>query len=130
MRPQDVIRKKRDGKSLSREEIEFFIDGVTSGKVADYQISALLMAIYLKGMNDDEQQVLTEAMLNSGNILDFSDIPKPKADKHSTGGVGDKTSLIIAPMVAACGVCVPMISGRGTGHWAALDKLESIPVIE
>ena len=128
MRPQDVIRKKRDGKSLSREEIEFFIEGVTSGKVADYQISALLMAIYLNGMNDDEQQVLTEAMLNSGNILDFSDIPKPKADKHSTGGVGDKTSLIIAPMVAACGVCVPMISGRGLGHTGGtLDKLESIP---
>jgi len=128
LRPQDVIRKKRDGKSLSREEIGFFIDGVTSGKVADYQISALLMAIYLNGMNDEEQQALTESMLNSGNILDFSDIPKPKADKHSTGGVGDKTSLIIAPMVAACGVCVPMISGRGLGHTGGtLDKLESIP---
>ena len=128
MRPQDVIRKKRDGKNLSREEIGFFIDGVTSGKVADYQISALLMAIYLNGMNDDEQQALTEAMLNSGNILDFSDISKPKADKHSTGGVGDKTSLIIAPLVAACGVCVPMISGRGLGHTGGtLDKLESIP---
>jgi pyrimidine-nucleoside phosphorylase/thymidine phosphorylase len=128
LRPQDVIRKKRDGKSLSREEISFFIEGVTSGKVADYQISALLMAIYLNGMNEDEQQALTEAMLNSGSILDFSDIPKPKADKHSTGGVGDKTSLIIAPMVAACGVCVPMISGRGLGHTGGtLDKLESIP---
>ncbi len=128
MRPQDVIRKKRDGLSLSREEIDFFIDGVTSGRVADYQISALLMAIYLNGMNHDEQQALTEAMLNSGNILDFSDIPKPKADKHSTGGVGDKTSIIIAPLVAACGVCVPMISGRGLGHTGGtLDKLESIP---
>ena len=128
MRPQDVIRKKRDGKNLTREEIGFFIDGVTSGTIADYQISALLMAIYLKGMNEGEQQALTEAMLNSGNILDFSDIPKPKADKHSTGGVGDKTSLIIAPMVAACGVCVPMISGRGLGHTGGtLDKLESIP---
>jgi pyrimidine-nucleoside phosphorylase len=128
LRPQDVIRKKRDGLSLTREEINFFIDGVTSGNVADYQISALLMAVYLKGMNQDEQQALTEAMLNSGNILDFSDIPKPKADKHSTGGVGDKTSLIIAPMVAACGVCVPMISGRGLGHTGGtLDKLESIP---
>ena len=128
MRPQDVIRKKRDGKSLSRAEIGFFIEGVTNGKVADYQISALLMAIYLNGMNEEEQQWLTEAMLNSGNILDFSDIPKPKADKHSTGGVGDKTSLIIAPLVAACGVCVPMISGRGLGHTGGtLDKLESIP---
>ena len=128
MRPQDVIRKKRDGLSLSRAEIEFFIAGVTSGRIADYQVSALLMAIYLNGMDESEQQALTEAMLNSGNILDFSDIPKPKADKHSTGGVGDKTSIIIAPLVAACGVCVPMISGRGLGHTGGtLDKLESIP---
>ena len=128
MRPQDVIRKKRDGEHLSREEITFFIDGVTDGTIADYQISALLMAIYLNGMNDAEQGILTEAMLNSGNILDFSNIDKPKADKHSTGGVGDKTSLLIAPMVAACGVCVPMISGRGLGHTGGtLDKLETIP---
>lgn len=128
MRPQDVIRKKRDGEHLSREEITFFIEGVTRGTIADYQISALLMAIYLNGMNDAEQGILTEAMLNSGNILDFSHIAKPKADKHSTGGVGDKTSLLIAPMVAACGVCVPMISGRGLGHTGGtLDKLETIP---
>ena len=128
MRPQDVIRKKRDGQDLSREEIGYFIDGVTTGQIADYQISALLMAIYLQGMNDEEQQALTEAMLHSGSILDFSDIPKPKADKHSTGGVGDKTSIIIAPLAASCGAAVPMISGRGLGHTGGtLDKLESIP---
>ena len=128
MRPQDVIRKKRDREELSRAEIDFFVKGVTNGSVADYQISALLMAIYLNGMTEAEQQSLTESMLQSGSVLDFSDIPKPKADKHSTGGVGDKTSLLIAPMVAACGVCVPMISGRGLGHTGGtLDKLESIP---
>lgn len=128
MRPQDVIRKKRDGEQLSSEEIIFFVGGVTTGAIADYQISALLMAIYLKGMNEEEQRVLTEAMLQSGSVLDFSNIPKPKADKHSTGGVGDKTSLLIAPLVAACGICVPMISGRGLGHTGGtLDKLESIP---
>ena len=128
MRPQDVIRRKRDGQSLSRDEIDFFVAGVTSGRIADYQVSALLMAIYLNGMNEVEQQALTEAMLRSGITLDFSSIAKPKADKHSTGGVGDKTSLIIAPLVAACGVCVPMISGRGLGHTGGtLDKLESIP---
>ena len=128
MRPQDVIRKKRDGEHLSREEIAFFVEGVTRGTIADYQTSALLMAIYLNGMDDAEQEILTQAMLHSGNTLDFSGIAKPKADKHSTGGVGDKTSLLIAPMVAACGVCVPMISGRGLGHTGGtLDKLESIP---
>ena len=128
MRPQDVIRKKRDGQQLSRAEIDFFIAGVTHDEIADYQVSALLMAIYLNGMNEVEQQALTEAMLRSGITLDFSSIAKPKADKHSTGGVGDKTSLIIAPLVAACGVCVPMISGRGLGHTGGtLDKLESIP---
>jgi pyrimidine-nucleoside phosphorylase len=128
LRPQDVIRKKRDGNELSRQEIAFFIEGVTRGTIADYQISALLMAVYLNGMNDSEQEMLTEAMLHSGNTLDFSDIAKPKADKHSTGGVGDKTSLLIAPWVAACGICVPMISGRGLGHTGGtLDKLESIP---
>jgi thymidine phosphorylase len=128
MRPQDIIRKKRDGGELSREEIEFFVRGVTSGDVADYQSTALLMAILLKGMTDAEQSLLTQAMLHSGEILDFSDIPKPKADKHSTGGVGDKTSLLIAPLAAAAGICVPMISGRGLGHTGGtLDKLESIP---
>jgi pyrimidine-nucleoside phosphorylase len=128
MRPQDIIRKKRDGGELSREEIEFFIRGVTDGSVADYQSTALLMAILLKGMTDAEQADLTSAMLHSGDILDFSDIPQPKADKHSTGGVGDKTSLLIAPLAAAAGICVPMISGRGLGHTGGtLDKLESIP---
>lgn len=128
MRPRDIIRKKRDGEQLTKEEINFFIIGVTRGEIADYQSSALLMAIYLNGMNDEEQQLLTEAMLNSGSILSFPEIKKPKADKHSTGGVGDKTSLIIAPLVAACDVCVPMISGRGLGHTGGtLDKLESIP---
>jgi pyrimidine-nucleoside phosphorylase len=128
LRPQDVIRKKRDGLNLTGDEIAFFIEGVTNGTIADYQISALLMAIFLNGMNETEQAQLTEAMLHSGSTLDFSSIDKPKADKHSTGGVGDKTSLLIAPMVAACGVCVPMISGRGLGHTGGtLDKLESIP---
>lgn len=128
MRPQDIIRKKRDGGELSRDEIAFFVQGVTHDEVADYQVSALLMAIFLNGMTEDEQAALTEAMLHSGEILDFSDVPKPKADKHSTGGVGDKTSLLIAPFAAAAGVCVPMISGRGLGHTGGtLDKLESIP---
>jgi pyrimidine-nucleoside phosphorylase len=128
MRPQDIIRKKRDRAELSNAEIAFFVKGVTAGEVADYQVSALLMAIFLNGMTDAEQAALTEAMLHSGEILDFSDISKPKADKHSTGGVGDKTSLLIAPFAAAAGICVPMISGRGLGHTGGtLDKLESIP---
>jgi len=128
MRPQDIIRKKRDRGELSAEEIEFFVRGVTSGEIADYQSTALLMAVLLNGMTDAEQSSLTNAMLHSGDILDFSDIPKPKADKHSTGGVGDKTSLLIAPLAAAAGICVPMISGRGLGHTGGtLDKLESIP---
>jgi pyrimidine-nucleoside phosphorylase len=128
LRPQDIIRKKRDGAELSRDEIEFFIKGITNDSIADYQSTALLMAIFLKGMTEAEQADLTHAMLHSGEILDFSDIPKPKADKHSTGGVGDKTSLLIAPFAAAAGVCVPMISGRGLGHTGGtLDKLESIP---
>ncbi len=128
MRPQDVIRRKRDGGELTRGEIAFFVRGVTSGAWADYQAAALLMAVFYTGMSDAEQQALTEEMLASGEVLDFSDIERPKADKHSTGGVGDKTSLILAPLAAACGVAVPMISGRGLGHTGGtLDKLESIP---
>ena len=128
MNPQDIIRHKRDGGELSRAEIEFFARGVVSGEMADYQASALLMAIYWRGMTEGEQAALTQAMLHSGAVLDFSEIDKPKADKHSTGGVGDKTSLLIAPLVAACDVCVPMISGRGLGHTGGtLDKLEAIP---
>ncbi|HEY0427965.1 MAG TPA: thymidine phosphorylase [Pyrinomonadaceae bacterium] len=127
MKPQEIISKKRDGFKLEREEIQEFIDGVTDKSWADYQISALLMAMFTRGLDLDEQNALTNAMLHSGEILDFSDITQPKADKHSTGGVGDKTSLIIAPVVAACGVAVPMISGRGLGHTGGtLDKLESI----
>jgi pyrimidine-nucleoside phosphorylase len=128
MRPQEIIATKRDGGILSAEQIDAFIDGVCDGGWTDYQISALIMAIFINGMNLSEQDQLTHAMLHSGEILDFSDIDAPKADKHSTGGVGDKTSLIIAPLVAACGVAVPMISGRGLGHTGGtLDKLESIP---
>ena len=128
MQPRDIIRKKRDGAALSPEEIEFFVRGVTNGEFADYQATALLMAVLWRGMNEDEQRILTQAMLRSGETLDFSDIDLPKADKHSTGGVGDKTSLVIAPLAAAAGLCVPMISGRGLGHTGGtLDKLESIP---
>jgi pyrimidine-nucleoside phosphorylase len=128
MRPQDIIRNKRDGGELSREEVASFVRGVVDGSWADYQASALLMAVYLSGMTTGEMEALTQAMLGSGEVLDFSDIELPKADKHSTGGVGDKTSLVIAPLVAACGVAVPMISGRGLGHTGGtLDKLEAIP---
>lgn len=128
MRPQDVIRRKRDGVELSRKEIAYFVRGVTTGEWGDYQASALLMAVFLRGMSEAEQYALTEEMLRSGELLDFSDVARPKADKHSTGGVGDKTSLILAPLAAACGVAVPMISGRGLGHTGGtLDKLESIP---
>lgn len=128
MRPQEIIATKRDGKALSDEQIGAFIDGVCDESWADYQISALLMAIFIRGLNRREQYSLTGAMLHSGTIMDLSDIDAPKADKHSTGGVGDKTSLLIAPIAAACGLAVPMISGRGLGHTGGtLDKLESIP---
>jgi pyrimidine-nucleoside phosphorylase len=126
--PQHVIARKRDAGELSREEIEAFVKGATDGSWADYQLSALLMAIFIRGMTPRETAFLTEAMLHSGIVADLSSIPGPKADKHSTGGVGDKVSLHVAPMVAACGVAVPMISGRGLGHTGGtLDKLESIP---
>ena len=127
MNPQDLIRKKRDGGKFSSAEINAFVRGVCDKTWADYQISALLMAMFINGLRQSEQNALTEAMLNSGEILDFSDIDAPVADKHSTGGVGDKTSLLIAPIAAACGVAVPMISGRGLGHTGGtLDKLEAI----
>ncbi|HEY3138536.1 MAG TPA: thymidine phosphorylase [Blastocatellia bacterium] len=128
MRAVDVIAKKRDGRVLTRDEIGFIIRGYTDGDVADYQMAALLMAIYLRGMSDDETLALTEAMLHSGEVLDLSDLGLPRVDKHSTGGVGDKTSLVIAPVIAAGGVLVPMISGRALAHsGGTLDKLESIP---
>ena len=126
--PQHVIARKRDGGELDRAEIEAFARGATDGSWADYQLSALLMAVFLKGMTPKETALLTEAMLRSGVVADLSAIKAPKADKHSTGGVGDNVSLHLAPMVAACGVVVPMISGRGLGHTGGtLDKLEAIP---
>src|ERR1700756_3230322 len=124
----DLIRRKRDGAELQRNEIEFLVNGYTRDEIPDYQISAWLMAVLLRGMSRAELAALTETMLNSGQVLDFSELGAAKADKHSTGGVGDKTSLIIAPIVAAGGLYVPMISGRGLGHTGGtLDKLESIP---
>jgi pyrimidine-nucleoside phosphorylase len=128
MRAVDLIRKKRDCGEHSREEIDFLVSGYTRGEIPDYQMAAWLMAVWIRGMSRSELAALTEVMLYSGEVLNFSDLPGKKVDKHSTGGVGDKTSLILAPVVAAGGLIVPMISGRGLGHTGGtLDKLESIP---
>jgi pyrimidine-nucleoside phosphorylase len=128
MRTVDLIQRKRDGEELAPEEIEFLVEGYTNGDIPDYQMSSFLMAVFFSGMSDREVSRLTECMLRSGDSVDLSDIPGVKVDKHSTGGVGDKTSFIVAPLAAAAGVVVPMMSGRALGHTGGtLDKLESIP---
>jgi pyrimidine-nucleoside phosphorylase len=128
IRAVDVIRKKRDGHELSRAEIDYLVRGYTLGQIPDYQISAWLMAALLKGLSRAETTNLTDAMLHSGEVLDLAEFSAAKIDKHSTGGVGDKTSLVLAPLAAAGGLVVPMISGRGLGHTGGtLDKLEAIP---
>jgi pyrimidine-nucleoside phosphorylase len=124
----EIIARKRDGGKLTRQEIDFILSGYLSGKIPDYQMSAFLMAVFIRGMDLEETEELTWCMMNSGKILDLGFIPGVKVDKHSTGGVGDKVSLLLAPLVACCGVTVPMVSGRGLGHTGGtLDKLESIP---
>jgi pyrimidine-nucleoside phosphorylase/thymidine phosphorylase len=128
MRPYEIIHAKRDGHAIPAAEIAALVDGFTRGEIPEYQMSAFCMAVFFRGMDGREVTALTEAMLRSGDVLDLSDVPGPKVDKHSTGGVGDKVSLALAPLAAACGVKVPMISGRGLGHTGGtLDKLEAIP---
>jgi pyrimidine-nucleoside phosphorylase len=128
MRTVDLITRKRNGEELLPEEITWLVDNYTRGEIPDYQMSAFLMAVYFQNMSEHEVEAMTAAMLASGGGLDLSDVPGPKVDKHSTGGVGDKTSLIAAPLAAAAGVVVPMVAGRALGHTGGtLDKLEAIP---
>ena len=129
--PQEIIRRKRDGAALSDDEIGEFVRGIADDSISDGQVAAFAMAVYLQGMSMDERIALTRAMTQSGEVLDWSDVKLdgPVLDKHSSGGVGDKVSLMLAPMVAACGAAVPLISGHGLGHTGGtLDKLDAIPV--
>ncbi|MCK5454323.1 MAG: thymidine phosphorylase, partial [Calditrichia bacterium] len=128
MTPYEIIRKKRDGEVLTKEEIFYLIDEFMRGSIKEYQISAFLMTVFYNGLNEEETLLLTEAYIRSGKTIDLSHIPGAKIDKHSTGGVGDKVSIVLAPLAASLGILVPMVSGRGLGHTGGtLDKLESIP---